>query len=76
MAGNETLENVNPTVHERLVERKTTAEDEDDDIEDLFDTREIFDILSISKLMNCDNTKLLTSNVTLDLGYSRPIGIT
>ncbi|XP_071823559.1 MIP18 family protein galla-2-like isoform X2 [Apostichopus japonicus] len=45
MAGNETLENVNPTVHERLVERKTTAEDEDDDIEDLFDTREIFDLV-------------------------------
>lgn len=45
MVDRERLENVNPTVHGRLDERKTTVEDEDDDIEDLFDTREIFDIL-------------------------------
>lgn len=45
MVDRERLENVNPTVHGRLDERKTTVEDEDDDIEDLFDTREIFDLI-------------------------------
>lgn len=41
------LENVNPTVHGRLKERNITADEEDDDVVDKIDTREVFDILSL-----------------------------
>ena len=39
------LENVNPTVYEKSTERPITAEDEDDDIVDEIDDREVFGIL-------------------------------
>ncbi|KAJ8041422.1 MIP18 family protein galla-2 [Holothuria leucospilota] len=45
MANTERLENVNPTIHERLKERQVTEDEENDDIEDAFDSREIFDLI-------------------------------
>ena len=45
MAGTERLENVNPTVHGRLKERLISEADEDDDVVDKIDAREVFDIL-------------------------------
>ncbi len=39
------LENVNPTVHGRLKDRPVTADEEDDDVVDKIDAREVFDIL-------------------------------
>ena len=45
MAGTERLENVNPTIHAVVGGREAIAEDEDDDIADVIDDREVFDIL-------------------------------
>ena len=45
MAPTERLENVNPTIHTRLLDRETTAEEENEDVVDEIDAREIFDIL-------------------------------
>ncbi|KAH3778763.1 cytosolic iron-sulfur assembly component 2B-like [Dreissena polymorpha] len=39
------LDNANPVVYERTREREVLPEDEDDDIEDLFDDREVFDLI-------------------------------
>ena len=44
MAGEE-LENINPTVYGRQEERVVTSQEEDDDIVDEIDDREVFDIL-------------------------------
>lgn len=38
----EKLENINPNVYQKISERPLTAEEEDDDIVDEFDSREIF----------------------------------
>lgn len=38
----DTLENINPKLYRKIDERLITAEDEDEDIADEFDTREIF----------------------------------
>lgn len=38
----DTLENINPKLYKKINEREITAEDEDEDIIDEFDTREIF----------------------------------
>ena len=40
------LENANPLVFERSKEREITADEEDDDVVDEIDAREVFDILS------------------------------
>lgn len=40
-----TLENANPVVFGRTQERLITPEEEDDDVVDEIDSREIFDIL-------------------------------
>nr|XP_022920026.1 MIP18 family protein CG7949 [Onthophagus taurus] len=39
------LENLNPNVYDKVGERKITNEEENDDITDEFDSREIFDII-------------------------------
>ncbi|GJQ70911.1 hypothetical protein Trydic_g828 [Trypoxylus dichotomus] len=39
------LENVNPNVYNKIDDRSVTTEEEDDDVVDEFDTREIFDLI-------------------------------
>ena len=51
MAGTERLENVNPTIHAVVGGREAIAEDEDDDIADVIDDREVFDILCLGWLL-------------------------
>ncbi|KOX76436.1 hypothetical protein WN51_12117 [Melipona quadrifasciata] len=41
----DTLENINPKLYKKINEREITVEDEDEDIVDEFDTREIFDLI-------------------------------
>ncbi|XP_053983603.1 MIP18 family protein galla-2 [Hylaeus anthracinus] len=41
----DTLENINPKLYKKIDERQVTAEDEDEDISDEFDEREIFDLI-------------------------------
>ena len=50
-----TLENANPTLYQRVGDREITSEDEDDDVVDEFDSREVFDIL-FNKMFLGDNT--------------------
>jgi len=47
--GKEELENANPTVFRRTEERSVTLDDENDDVVDEIDEREIFDILMFYK---------------------------
>ncbi|XP_017876266.1 MIP18 family protein galla-2 [Ceratina calcarata] len=42
---NSTLENINPRLYRKADEREVTANDEDEDIVDEFDAREIFDLI-------------------------------
>ncbi|XP_072763806.1 MIP18 family protein galla-2 [Anoplolepis gracilipes] len=42
---NENLENVNPKLYKRLNDREITADEQDEDVADGFDAREIFDII-------------------------------
>ncbi|EFN67069.1 UPF0195 protein CG7949 [Camponotus japonicus] len=42
---NENLENINPKLYKRLNDREITAEEQDEDVADEFDAREIFDII-------------------------------
>uniref|UniRef100_A0A8C7TNU0 Cytosolic iron-sulfur assembly component 2B n=1 Tax=Oncorhynchus mykiss TaxID=8022 RepID=A0A8C7TNU0_ONCMY len=46
MSGGARLENANPLIFQRTGERLQTANDEDEDVADPIDDREIFDILS------------------------------
>ncbi|XP_034943460.1 MIP18 family protein galla-2 [Chelonus insularis] len=39
------LENINPKLYEKIVDRQVTADDENEDIIDEFDAREIFDLI-------------------------------
>ncbi|XP_076632140.1 MIP18 family protein galla-2 [Colletes latitarsis] len=39
------LENINPKLYKKIDERQVTAKDEDEDIADEFDEREIFDLI-------------------------------
>ncbi|TKS86040.1 Mitotic spindle-associated MMXD complex subunit MIP18 MSS19-interacting protein of 18 kDa [Collichthys lucidus] len=48
MSGGTHLENANPVIFQRSGERLLTATDEDEDIHDPIDDREIFDILFVS----------------------------
>uniref|UniRef100_A0A8C1IXV8 Cytosolic iron-sulfur assembly component 2B n=1 Tax=Cyprinus carpio TaxID=7962 RepID=A0A8C1IXV8_CYPCA len=48
MSGGTRLENANPLIFQRSGERLLTATDEDEDVADPIDDREIFDILSKS----------------------------
>ncbi|XP_076758976.1 MIP18 family protein galla-2 [Xylocopa sonorina] len=41
----DTLENINPKLYRRTDERQITEKDEDEDVVDDFDTREIFDLI-------------------------------
>lgn len=41
---NDTLENINPKLYKKIDERQVTAEDENEDIADEFDEREIFGV--------------------------------
>lgn len=47
MSGGTLLENANPLIFQRTGERLQTANDEDEDVADPIDDREIFDILSV-----------------------------
>ena len=38
-------DNVNPNIYEKESEREKTAADYDEDVEDLFDEREVFDLI-------------------------------
>ena len=46
MAAARGLENVNPEVHQKIKERTLLAEEEDDNVVDKIDQREVFGILS------------------------------
>uniref|UniRef100_A0A4W6BM57 Cytosolic iron-sulfur assembly component 2B n=1 Tax=Lates calcarifer TaxID=8187 RepID=A0A4W6BM57_LATCA len=48
MSGGTRLENANPVIFQRSGERLLTASEEDEDVHDPIDDREIFDILSIN----------------------------
>ena len=39
------LENINPTIYQKSTEREITADEEDDNIVDEIDSREVFGIL-------------------------------
>lgn len=39
------IENINPNVYDKCKERETTADEEDENIADPFDSREIFDLI-------------------------------
>jgi len=41
------IQNVNPTIYEQVKLRNITSEEEDEDVHDAIDAREIFDIFSI-----------------------------
>ncbi|XP_015435532.1 PREDICTED: MIP18 family protein CG7949 [Dufourea novaeangliae] len=41
----DTLENINPKLYRKIDDRQVTAHDEDEDVADEFDTREIFDLI-------------------------------
>ncbi|XP_038067974.1 MIP18 family protein galla-2-like [Patiria miniata] len=45
MEDGERLDNVNPTIHKRLPDREITADDDNDDVADKIDAREIFDLI-------------------------------
>lgn len=45
MSGGVQLENANPVIFQRSVERLLTTSEEDEDVHDPIDDREIFDIL-------------------------------
>lgn len=45
MSGGSRLENANPVIFQRAGERLLTASEEDEDVQDPIDDREIFDIL-------------------------------
>lgn len=47
MTGGTHLENANPTIFQRTGERLLTATDEDENVHDPIDDREIFDILCL-----------------------------
>ncbi|CAL1678812.1 unnamed protein product [Lasius platythorax] len=42
---NENLENINPKLYKKLNDREITVEEQDEDVADGFDAREIFDII-------------------------------
>lgn len=48
MVGGSQLENANPLIYQRSGERRVTAQDEDEELHDKIDDREIFDILSVT----------------------------
>ncbi|CAG6016458.1 unnamed protein product [Menidia menidia] len=48
MSGGSQLENANPVIFQRSGERLLTASEEDEEVHDAIDDREIFDILSIN----------------------------
>lgn len=50
MSGREELDNVNPTIHGKLGERHILPTEEDDDVADAIDTREVFDILFCTRI--------------------------
>ncbi|XP_077138255.1 cytosolic iron-sulfur assembly component 2B [Ranitomeya variabilis] len=45
MVGSSQLENANPLIYERSGERQVTAQDEDEELHDRIDDREIFDLI-------------------------------
>lgn len=53
MSGGTRLENANPLIFQRSGDRLVTATDEDEEVADPIDDREIFDILSHIQLRLC-----------------------
>lgn len=48
----EKLENVNPTLYKKVNERQVTADDENEDVVDEFDAREVFGAYTITFTFN------------------------
>jgi hypothetical protein len=48
------LENINPKLYRKCEEREITAEEEDDNLVDPFDSREVFGILIILRCNTLD----------------------
>jgi len=49
---NENLENINPKLYKRLNDREITAEEQDEDVADEFDAREIFGTYNFKVFIN------------------------
>lgn len=56
MSGGTRLENANPLIFQRSGERLLTASEEDEDVSDPIDDREIFDILKKVDITTLKNT--------------------
>jgi len=52
------LENINPKLYRKCEEREITPEEEDDDVVDPFDSREVFGILLIQRCKIFDSYNL------------------
>lgn len=52
------LENINPKLYRKCEEREITPEDEDDNVVDPFDSREVFGILIIQRCNTFDRANL------------------
>lgn len=66
MSGGTRLENANPVIFQRSGERLLTASEEDEDVHDPIDDREIFDILFsssavVSTAFTCEKCTLANS---------------
>lgn len=69
MSGGTHLENANPVIFQRSGERLLTATDEDENVHDPIDDREIFDILFVLALFRPISTKTL--HILLKSKFSR-----
>uniref|UniRef100_A0A8C7Y9W0 Cytosolic iron-sulfur assembly component 2B n=1 Tax=Oryzias sinensis TaxID=183150 RepID=A0A8C7Y9W0_9TELE len=68
MSGGSQLENANPVIFQRSGERQLTAADEDEDVHDPIDDREIFDILFKS-------TNLRQYNILFSFDPEHPLSL-
>lgn len=66
MAASQGLENVNPEIHQKIKERALLAEEEDDNVVDKFDQREVFGILLYAQTLLLGR-KLIKYKVCHDL---------
>lgn len=79
------LDNANPIIYEKTKEREKRPEDEDDDIEDKFDDREVFDLirfindpehpLTLEELnvVDCDNVKVNDDESSVEIQFTPTI---
>lgn len=69
MSGGTRLENANPLIYQRSGERLLTASEEDEDVTDPIDDREIFDILAVFRNMLCSVLMLITPVLCVYVHY-------